>query len=103
MGGLGVLGGQKLHELLGPQSRPLVKYAHRHDFLERWQKISLRRFYGVVLMWLCSITFKYLDWTSGECVCAQELPEQIGISIVLDGVLAMLVMCQLHVCTALEL
>jgi len=98
----------KLHDLLGPDHRPLERYASNFDFLNEWRWASGWRFVAVILFWACMVSSRVVGARDRDCEAlglggGAASPLELVTFSLISGLLAALAFCQLHVCCGLEL
>jgi len=100
--GLLSLRAHQVNHILGPHNRPLELYAGRFRFLSEWRRISSRRFFALLVLWLCAVLMRVLS--SGACAESWEDQLPMLVSFSFSGAVIMaLAYCQVNVCCGLEL
>lgn len=99
--GLCCLRQQRLQDLL---RGTLGKYARQLEFEDSWHRLSARRLLLVGGTWLFTVGCRSASFAVCRGSAATKtVPEELVAFIVTQTLFSLLVYCQLHVCSALEL
>lgn len=91
-----------LRSFIGPHSKPLESYARSTGFLGDWRRMSMERGILVLMFWAWMAVSKFLG-AALQCAGAPKSFLATGGSVLAYSILASLVYCQIHVCSAMEL
>jgi len=79
---------------------PLANYANYLGFTSKWRAVGFGRFLVVVSLLAFGLAAKTLN----RKTCTSSTgPTRFAVDAIVDGMLALLVYCQLHICCGLEL
>jgi len=96
-----------IHDILGPEQRPLEVHAWKQGYYKEWLHMSFKNFILVCALWLCTVVTRARHIVVTDCPSVADLPRSTALAILafagISGLFTTLVYCQLHICCGLEL